>query len=248
VSEGTDIVVPVFNEEATVGELAARLRESCPGARLIFVDNASTDGTVSVLRGLSYVQLVRHDRNLGYGRSIIDGIKASDGARVAVIDGDLEYRPEDVPAVLRGLESYHAVYGSRFLAAGERRRPMHWFRLLGNDTVTGFFNLLFAQHLTDVCTGIRAFRRSALPADGVSRDGFEMLLELSAKLLNAGARIGEVPVDYAPRRTGRSKMRHLPEFLKYACLLVAFRLAYPPLVPRPSDATAEAGLQRPPRD
>jgi dolichol-phosphate mannosyltransferase len=218
---GLDVVVPVYNEEAAVEELVARLRAACPGARLIVVDNASTDRTAALLAAMPDVQLVRHAENLGYGRSLADGIAAGTGTRIVMIDGDLEYLPEDVPALDRALASAPVVYGSRFL------RPVAggstvWS--LGNRLVTLSFNLLFRQHLTDLYTGIRGVRRAALPAGGLHSPGFEFVLELAAALARAGARIAEVPVGYAERRGGRSKMRHVRELAKFAVRLVALRL------------------------
>jgi glycosyltransferase involved in cell wall biosynthesis len=219
-----DIVIPVFNEAATVRELCARLRAVCPEAQLVFVDNGSTDGTLEMLEKLPDVRLIRHVCDLGYGRSLLDGIAASNGERIVMIDADLEYFPEDVPAIVDALESAPAVYGSRFLGRAANRRVMPLFRRIGNGVVTGLFNLLFGQRLTDLYTGLRGVRRSTLPTDNLSRDGFEIVLELAALLSAAGHRIIEVPIRYEPRTAGRSKMRHIPEFLKFARVLVVLKL------------------------
>jgi hypothetical protein len=100
-------------------------------------------------------------------------------------------------------------------------------RALGNRLVTTLFNVLFRQRLTDLYTGIRGVRRAALPR-GLGSMGFELVLEMSARLAQAGVRIAEVPVRYSPRTRGRSKMRHVHEFVKFAYLLIAFRVAPPP--------------------
>ena len=223
-SSNIDIVVPIFNEEATVAELLERLRQSCPEARLIFVDNASTDSTRDLLRRHGVVDLVCHETNLGYGRSLLDGMRHGSGEHVVIIDADLEYLPEDVPSLVAGLGAAGAVYGSRFLSGRESPPAMQWYRSLGNGLVTKLFNLLFRQGLTDLYTGVRAFRREVLPLDELESAGFEFVLELSARLVHAGVSIGEVPVGYRPRATGHSKMRHIPEFLKFARRLVALRI------------------------
>lgn len=215
-----DIVVPVFNEEARVPELVTRLRKACPGARLIFVDNASTDSTREALQTAGVAVAVRHETNLGYGSSLLDGMKAGRGAIMVVIDADLEYFPEDIPAVVGGLAGAEACFGSRF-AAGEA--GMSRFRSGGNALVTRFFNLLYGQQLTDLYTGLRAFRREALPLEWLRQPGFEFVLEASARLLDTGGRIVEVPIRYDERSTGSSKMRHLPEFLKFLALAVRLR-------------------------
>ncbi len=220
----TDIVIPIFNESATVEELVRRLRESCPGATLIFVDNGSTDATLELLEAQGELELIRHDRNLGYGQSLIDGIRAGGRKYVVVIDADLEYQPEDIPALVKGLESNDAVIGSRFLRRHDRVVDMPWARVVGNRVVTALFNAFFGQRLTDLYTGVRAFRRSALN-DNYNCTGFEFVLEVSAQLAKAGARIGEVPAAYHPREAGSSKMRHITDFLIFSYWLFRFRFS-----------------------
>jgi len=224
VLENTDIVVPIYNEQETVPDLLRRLRDSCPGARLIFVDNASTDGTRDRLEEGGVTDLVRHAENLGYGRSLLDGMRHGSGEYVIVIDADLEYFPEDIPALVECLGTSPAVIGSRFLAGGRSPPAMQWYRSLGNGLVTVLFNKLFGQRLTDLYTGVRGFRRSVLPLDELESGGFEFVLELSARLVHAGVDIAEVPARYRPRVTGRSKMRHVPEFVKFARRLVVLRI------------------------
>jgi glycosyltransferase involved in cell wall biosynthesis len=228
VAASSDIVIPVYNEAETVGALLDRLRVCCPDALLVVVDNGSTDGTLALLEARADIRLLRHDHNLGYGRSILDGIAASDGARIVVIDADLEYQPEDVPAVLRALDTSAAVYGSRFLGARGGSPAVPLLRVLGNRLVTGVFNLLFRQRLTDLYTGLRGVRRSAVEFGALTSPGFEMVLELSARLAQSGVQIAEVPVQYVPRSRGRSKMRHVREFLKFAYRIVVLRLTPPP--------------------
>src|SRR5437667_11892603 len=172
-SAALDVVVPVYNEEGAVEELVTRVRRACPAARLIVVDNASTDRTPDILARLPAVMLIRHGRNLGYGRSLADGIRAGTGERIALIDGDLEYLPEDVPRLVRALDAAPAVYGSRLLGTHADRRAASALRSLGNRVVTEAFNLLFAQHLTDLYTGLRAVQRRALPAGDLRSAGFE---------------------------------------------------------------------------
>lgn len=219
----TDIVIPTCNEAATIPDLLRRLRAACPAARLIFVDNASTDTTVDLLREAGIADIVQHAENLGYGRSLLDGMRHGDGEHVVVIDADLEYSPEDIPAMLARLSDADAVIGSRFLQTGTSAIDMQRYRSLGNGLVTGLFNLLFRQNLTDLYTGVRAFNRSALPLDDLQSSGFEFVLELSARLVSAGVEIVETPVEYTPRSTGASKMKHVPEFLRFGRRLITLR-------------------------
>ncbi len=218
----TDVVVPVFNEEGTLPEFLGRLRQACPGAQLIFVDNASTDRSRDILEAEPGIRLVCHDRNLGYGQSLINGTLAGTGANVVQIDADLEYQPEDVPALVEALADAGAAYGSRF--AGDREPPgMSATRRLGNRSITGLFNALYTQRLSDLYTGLRAFRRELLVFP-CHRAGFEYVLEVGAGLARGGVAIADVPIEYRPRRSGTSKMRHFREALRFAYWLLRFRM------------------------
>lgn len=217
-----DVVVPTFNEEATIPELLRRLRAACPDARLIFVDNGSTDRTCELLRTDPDVTLIRHDTNHGYGGSLIDGVRSGSAEKVVMIDADLEYLPEDVPALVAALDGADAVYGSRILGPdrGEMGLPRYW----GNRFLTALFNQLFGQAMTDIYTGIRGFRRGVLDPDGYRRMGFDHILELTAVTARRGGRIAEVPAGYHPRTRGVSEMNHLREFTKFLYWVVHHRL------------------------
>ena len=213
-----DIVVPVLNEVAYVADFCDRIEALGLGSALIFVDNGSTDGTLERLEQRG-VRLIRHATNLGYGASIRDGIAASEGERIVIIDADLEYPPEAIPSLLEALERSPAVYASRFLTG---TLPMPRLRVVGNRLVTQLYNLLFRQELTDLYTGMKALRRSAFPLATLERTGFEHVVELAALIARTGCRIIDVPVAYTPRSRGASKMRHVPEMVKFLYLVVLY--------------------------
>jgi glycosyltransferase involved in cell wall biosynthesis len=219
-SASVDIVVPVFNEEACVDEFYARVARIGLASALVFVDNASTDGTVALLERHPGMRLIRHARNEGYGASIRHGMAASDAELVVVIDADLEYPPEAIPTLIAALGDHDVVYASRFLGPNPPAMPLA--RRVGNRFVSALYNLLFRQHATDLYTGMKGMRRQALPLANLERDGFEHGVELAAMIALAGRRIHDVPVDYVPRTRGASKMRHVPESLKLVAYLVGY--------------------------
>ncbi|MGH0034468.1 MAG: glycosyltransferase family 2 protein [Myxococcota bacterium] len=221
----TDVIVPTFNESSTVPELLERLRRALPGARLIFVDNASTDRTCEILEQQDDVVLIRHDRNLGYGRSLMDGLRAGRGEFVVMIDADLEYHPEDLPALVDALSRCDAVFGSRFLGRPRRPAGIALWRALGNRALNTVFNWIYGQRMTDLYTGIRGYRRDALDLDRVRRDDWAMVPEMTTALALRGGVLGEVPVEYQMRATGASKMRHASEFAKFVGLALRWRFA-----------------------
>jgi glycosyltransferase involved in cell wall biosynthesis len=216
-----DIIVPVFNEADSIDEFHDRMARLGLSSHLLFVDNASTDGTIERIERHGS-RLLRHARNQGYGASIRHGIAATDGERIVIIDADLEYPPEAVPALAEALDREPVVYASRFL--GPRPPDMPLLRRGGNRLVSFLFNLLYRQHTTDFYTGMKGLRRSALPLGDLRRDGFEHGVELGALITLAGRRIHDIPVDYHPRRSGRSKMRHIPETVKLLAHLVRYWL------------------------
>ena len=204
-----DVVVPILNEAGCVRELIDRLERACPGARLIFVDNGSRDGTLEILASRG-VDVIRHARNEGYGKSLRDGIEAGRRPVVLTIDADREYPPESAGALLAALETSPVAYGSRFLCgAPEMSLP----RRLGNRALTAIFNAVCRQRITDLYTGIKAFRREAISGRRFRETGFVFVVEFAA-CVSKVCRIADVPVDYRPRVRGRSKMRHLGEGLR----------------------------------
>lgn len=214
-----DIVVPVRNEESSVGEFYARLDRLGYADRLIFVDNASTDRTREIIERFPKGRTIVHQVDEGYGASVRDGITASKADFVVILDADLEYPPEAIPRLLDALRHHSVVYCSRFLG-GTPAMPR--LRRLGNHLATGLYNVLFRQHITDFYTGMKGMRREALPFSTLEKQGFEHGAELGTMISLAGEKIQEVAVEYTPRTRGRSKMRHLPDGLKMIFYVVFY--------------------------
>lgn len=233
-----DIVIPILNEEKRVDELVSRLKNICPGARLIFVDNASVDNTVQKLQEYD-VHIIRHSKNEGYGKSLYDGIQEGSNNIIVTIDADLEYPPEDIPKLLEKLEQYPIVYGSRFLEYSPE--TMGIARGAGNKLLTKFFNLLYGVKLTDLYTGIKAFRRSAFDGVGFRLSGFPFVIEFAAYATRMGATIGEVQVDYRARSFGKSKMKHVQETFKAIFWLIVM-LFLP--IPKINDVAVSHNLKK----
>ena len=217
-----DIIVPVCNEVGSIDELYARVDRLALADRLIFVDNASTDGTLERLAACAKARVIRHATNEGWGASVRDGIAASDGELIVLVDADLEYPPEEIPRLLAALQQHPVVYCSRF--RGPRPPDMPLARRLGNALMSGFFNSLFAQHTTDFATGMKGLRRAAVPLARLRQNGWVHGAEIAALIAFAGHRIEEIAVAYTPRQRGRSKLRPVREALKVIAYLLAYRL------------------------
>jgi glycosyltransferase involved in cell wall biosynthesis len=202
------VVVPVFNERATVAEIIRRVRAvQVPLAvDVIVVDDGSTDGTDQVLAAIadSTVRVVTHDRNRGKGAAVRTGLERATGDLVLVQDADLEYDPDDWPQLLDPVLKGKAqvVYGSRFTGARKNMLILHW---IGNRFLSLVTNLLYATTLSDMETCYKLFDRRVLEGITIVSDRFEFEPEITAKVLRRGFRIFEVPVSYAGREPDEGK-------------------------------------------
>ncbi len=215
-----DVIIPVYNEEDVLEEFYRRLSALTLPIHPIFIDNASTDSSLRILHSFPDVTVIEHSRNEGYGASLRDGIRRSTSDRVVIIDADCEYPPEAIPEMVQRLEHCEVIYASRFLEKQQTKMPR--LKVFGNKVITRLFNVLYDQHLTDLYTGSKAFRRSTVADLPMDNDGFEHVLEFAARLAKAGVQIEELHVTFQPRRTGSSKMSHLQETVKYCYFLLNY--------------------------
>lgn len=203
------IVVPVYNEVATVDRLLRRLAALPLPKEVIVVDDGSTDGTASVLRRLQEEglmdHLLAHDRNRGKGAALRTGFACVTGDVVVVQDADLEYDPAEIPSLLVPISSGNAdaVYGSRFL--GRSHRVLYFWHMVGNKFLTLLSNVATDLNLTDIETCYKAVRADLLRSLPLSASRFGIEPEITARLAQAGARIWEVPISYAGRTYAEGK-------------------------------------------
>lgn len=201
------ILIPAFNEAATIEAVVRRVAAQMPEADLLVVDDGSTDGTGQILDRLAAelpLRVLRHRRNQGKGAAIRTGLSAARNEYVLIQDADLEYDPDDYPALLAPIEKGRTsvVYGSRFL--GPHRASYFWHRL-GNRVITASVNILFNASLTDVETGYKIIRRDLLAAETWRASKFDIEVELTCKLLRRGHVIFEVPISYYGRSYAEGK-------------------------------------------
>ncbi|TAL12171.1 MAG: glycosyltransferase family 2 protein [Nitrospirae bacterium] len=202
------IVIPAYNEEATIEAIVRRVQAVDLGPvekEIIVVNDGSGDGTERVLKGLSGIRHVSHERNAGKGAALTTGFQSATGDIVLIQDADLEYSPDDYPAVIRPIVEGQSdvVMGSRFILYkptffGRRRSP-YLSHYIGNMTITTVTNLLYGRRFTDYEGCYKAFRRTVVAATPITAKGFEFDNELICKLMRKGTRIVEVPIHYTPR-------------------------------------------------
>ncbi len=230
------VLVPAHNEEGTIEDCLKRatkaLQASNTNYEIIVVDDGSTDKTYACSREMAKwnggsIQIIRNASKCGKGAALMAASKKARGEILVVLDADLEYAPEDVLRVVDPIEQgvSDAVFGSRFRGQTDGMSLSHRF---GNSVLTGTTNFLYRGQLTDVMTGYKAFRRSALEQLGIGESGFGFEVEVAAKALRAGLRISEVPINYRRRTRGKSKVRWIDGI---KCLIDLLKLARRKLQP-----------------
>jgi len=196
------VVVPCYNEHATVATLLRRVLDSEWVTEVVVVDDGSTDGTREVLEGIAdeRVQVVFHDRNQGKGAALRTGFAKASAEYVIVQDADLEYDPDEYGVMLEPLEDGFAdvVFGSRFLS-GRPHRVLYFWHSLGNRLLTLTSNMFTDLNLTDMETCYKAFRRQVIQSVDIEEDRFGFEPEITAKMAARRHRIYEVAISYSGR-------------------------------------------------
>jgi glycosyltransferase involved in cell wall biosynthesis len=202
------VIIPVYNERATVAEVIRRVRSAkVPFViDVVVVDDASTDGTDKVLAALtdSSVRVVTHESNQGKGAAIRTALEYARGDLLLIQDADLEYDPDDWPRLIDPIVKHKAsvVYGSRFTGERKNMLMLHW---LGNRFLSLTTNLLYKSTLSDMETCYKLFDRRVLEGMVIVSDRFNFEPEVTAKVLRRGYRIYEVPISYAGREVHEGK-------------------------------------------
>jgi len=240
------VIVPVYNEAQHLDDLLQAIADSPVDKEIVIVDDGSTDGTREKLLKLTpseRITILFHETNCGKGAAIRTALRYARGEYVLIQDSDLEYDPQDYPALLQPLRTGEAnvVYGVR------PDRPERGLRFyLGAKFLTHLTNMLYRADIHDEATCYKVFRRSLLESISLQCRRFEFCPEVTAKVCRLGEKIREVPVSYHPRNrdqgkklryadgwtavwtlvrlrfTSRRRLRHSPEFSESPPFAVAF--------------------------
>ena len=201
------VVMPVYNESATLEEMVERVMAVPLRKELIAVDDASSDGSRDLLARLSQkhgFRVLLQDRNRGKGAAVRRGIAEARGDIIVMQDADLEYSPEEFPElvdlIVKGKAD--AVFGSRFLG---RHRCFLFTHYLANLFLNLVTNVLYNTTMTDMETCHKAVRADLLKSLPLRSDRFGIEPEITAKLFKRGARVYEVPITYEGRDYAEGK-------------------------------------------
>jgi len=232
------VVIPCFNEEATLAGCVDRVR-SIAGERLaveiIIVDDGSTDGSWAVASDLAFrfpemVRMVRHTKNTGKGAALQAGFSEATGDYVAVQDADLEYDPRDLLRLLGPLREGLAdvVIGSRFLSHGAHRVLYYW-HAVGNRFLTTLSNMFTDLNLTDMESCYKVFRREVLQQVEIQEKRFGFEPEIVAKVARLGARVYEMGISYHGRTYAEGKKIRAKDGLRALYCIIRYNASHLPL-------------------
>ena len=199
------IIVPVYNERETILEVLKRVEALTIEKEIIIVDDFSKDGTRELLKEIrrKEMKVIYHDQNRGKGAAIRTALRYVTGDVVVIQDADLELDPRDLHRVLKPIEEGKAsiVYGSRFRGGGHF--PL--FNLFANRFLTGFTNMLYNIHISDMETCYKCMKAEIIRNLDLKAKGFDFEPEITAKIAKRGYRIFEVPISYRMRTSSEGK-------------------------------------------
>jgi glycosyltransferase involved in cell wall biosynthesis len=227
--ECLSIIIPAYNEEATLLGVARRVLEQPHVRELIIVNDCSTDSTGSIADELAAwqprVKVIHHTENKGKTEALKTGLAVTTGEIVVVQDADLEYDPSEIGGLIDPILEGHAdvVYGSRFLVR-RAARVLYFYHYVANKMLTLLSNLLTNVNITDVATGYKAFRGDIIRNMTITSSGFGFEFEVTAKAAKLKCVMYEVPISYRGRTYGEGKKIGLKDAFAAIWYIIKFNL------------------------
>ncbi len=194
-AEPITVVIPAFNEETTIGDVIRGVRQHVPAARVLVINDGSSDRTAATAQEAG-ADVISHPLNKGNGASIKTALRSIQGGIVAVIDGDGQHNPEELPSLLERLERFDLVVGVRSFANSEGS-PLRNF---GNVVLRELASFLAERKIADLTSGFRAFRHSvACKFLHMYPNGYSFPATSTLCFISAGYNVDFIPIHVRPR-------------------------------------------------
>lgn len=203
------VVIPTYNEEKNIKEFLEEVGSELEDLdyEIVVVDD-SDDATAEIVRKMrednGRIRIIEREGKAGIGSAYKEGFSASEGEKIVQMDADFSHRPDQIKKLLGALDKHDVAVGSRYVSGGKRRDPI-WRRI--NPLIGSYiYRYGLGSPVADVTSGFKAYRREALEDLPENLpDGFHFQAASLMALLDSGADIKEVPIDFQPRRAGEPK-------------------------------------------
>jgi glycosyltransferase involved in cell wall biosynthesis len=219
----TSVIIPAFNEAASIGPLVIELKAAAPWLEILVVDDGSTDDT-GALAAAAGARVIRHPYNKGNGAAVKTGVRQASGAFVLIVDADGQHRAADAVRLVSRLNEYDLVVGAR-----SARTQAGAVRRVGNAVLNGIASYLTERPIPDLTSGFRAARRECLVEFlHLLPNGFSTPTTTTLAFIKAGYSVQFEPIE-AARRTGESKIRLGSDGVRFTLILLKVITIFSPL-------------------
>lgn len=219
------VVVPCYNESATIKKILEMVLATNFNIELIVVDDGSVDDSCNVVESIEGIVLIRHPENRGKGAALATGFAAATGDIILIQDADLEYSPKDYDVLIEPLVigEYDVVFGSRFMGSHGVYRFLPYF---ANKFLTLLTNILFDISFSDIETGYKVFLAPVAKSLTISEKRFGVEPEIAAQVAHSKLRIKEIPISYNPRSFEEGKKISWKDGVRAVYVLCKYRLLF----------------------
>jgi len=212
------IVIPVFNEELTIGDIVARTRSTLEQFKLpyevLVIDDGSVDRSAEISQASEAVVL--REAHQGKGHALRLGFERAKGDVIVTLDSDGSHQPEEIPLILRSMmeNKVDFVIGSRFFDTDVNNAKIPDLNRIGNRMFSDLIRLFTGVKISDSQSGFRAIRSSVIKKMRLNSRGYEVESEMLVKALKMGVRVAEIPISFEQRTVGKSKLDPLKDGTK----------------------------------